>query len=167
MRAAPAESAADPDATLTARKGRPGTHYGYKAHLGVDRGSRLIRSALLTSAHVNDTVPADRLVSGDEAAVYADKGYAKRARRTWLKSLGIKPRIMHKSWGGGAPLSRWQRRHNSLIAPIRAQVEGVFATLKRWLDYHVVRYRGLAKNTGHLMLLTLAYNMRRSLKLAP
>ena len=162
----PAESVADPDAALTARKGRPGTHYGYKVHVGVDLGSRLIRAALLTPANVNDTVPADRLVSGDEAAVYADKGYAKRERRNWLKSLGIKPRIMHKSWGGGPALSRWQRRHNALIAPIRAEVEGVFATLKRWLGYHAVRYRGLARNTGQLMLLALAYNMRRSLKLA-
>jgi transposase, IS5 family len=163
----PAESAADPDAAFTARKGKPGMHYGYKAHLGVDCGSRLIRAALLTPANVNDTVPADRLISGDETAVYADKGYAKRQRRRWLKSLGIKPRIMHKSWGGGPALSRWQKRHNALIAPIRAEVEGVFATLKRWLGYRLVRYRGLARNAAHLMLLALAYNMRRSLKLAP
>ena len=59
----------------------------------------------LTPANVNDTVAADELVCGDERAVYADKAYAKRARRQWLKSLRIKPRIMHKSWGGGPPLT--------------------------------------------------------------
>jgi IS5 family transposase len=158
--------AVDPDAATTARKGKRGTHYGYKMHAGVDRHSRLIRRVLLTPANVNDTTPADALVCGDERAVYADKAYAKRARRAWLAGLGIKPRIMHKSWGGGPPLTAGQKRHNALIAVARAEVEGVFATLKRWFGYRRVRYRGLPANTSHLNLLALAYNMKRSLKLA-
>jgi len=156
----------DPDAALTARKGKRGTHYGYKVHVGVDHESRLIRRLELTGANVNDTVAADCLICGDEAAVYADKAYAKRDRRRSLKSRGIKDRIMHKSWGGGPPLTRWQQRHNKLIAPIRAQVEGVFATCKRWMGLQCVRYKGLAKNRSHWFLAALAYNMNRSLKLA-
>jgi len=161
-----ARPAVDADAARTARKGKAGTHYGYKLHAGVDCGSRLIRRALLTPATVNDTVPADQLVCGDEKAVYADKAYAKRARRAWLRAAGIKARIMHKSWGGGPPLTAWQKRHNQLIAPIRAAVEGVFATLKRWLGFSRVRYRGLTKNQSHVMLLATAYNMKRALRLA-
>ena len=158
--------AVDADAATTAREGRKGTHYGYKMHASVDQDSRLIRRILLTPANVNDTVPADELVIGDERAVYADKGYAKQARRMWLRSRAIKPRIMHKSWGGGPSLTHWQKQHNKLIAPIRAQVEGVFATLKRWFDYRRVRYRGLHRNTSHLHVLSLAYNMKRALRLA-
>lgn len=158
--------AVDPDAALTARKGRPGTHYGYKMHTGVDLTSRLIRRVLLTPANVNDTVPADSLVCGDEHAVYADKAYAKRERRAWLRAQGIKARIMHKSWGGGPSLTLWQKRHNALIAPIRAEVEGVFATLKRWCGWTSVRYRGLTKNASHLFLAATAYNMKRALSLA-
>ena len=159
-------TAVDPDAALTARKGKRGTHYGYKMHAGVDQGSRLIRRLTLTPANINDTTPADAMVSGDEQAVYADKAYAKRARNVWLQSLGIKPRIMHKTWGGGPPVRASQKRHNMLISKIRAEVEGVFATLKRWLGFDCVRYRGLPKNTAHLHLVALAYNMKRSLKLA-
>jgi len=159
-------AAVDPDAGLTARKGKPGTHYGYKLHAGVDQTSRLIRRVLMTPANINDTVPADHLVCGDEAAVYADKAYAKRARSAWLRAQAIKPRIMHKSWGGGPPLTPWQKRHNSLIAPIRAQVEGVFATLKRWCGLASVRYRGLAKNQSHFLLAATPYNMKRALRLA-
>lgn len=149
-----------------ARKGRPGTHYGYKLHAGVDRTSLVIRRVLITAANINDTVPADQLVCGDERAVYADRGYAKKARSAWLKVQGIKDRLMHKSWGGGPPLSRWQKRHNALIAARRAEVEGVFATLKRWLGLAKVRYRGLAKNQSHIDLVAVAYNMKRSLMLA-
>ena len=158
--------AVDPEAATTARKGVRGTHYGYKMHAGVDQGSRLIRRLRLTPANVNDTMAGDDLVCGDERAVYGDRGYATKARRAWLRGLGIKARIMHKSWGGGPPLTGWQRRANRLIAPIRAEVEGVFATLKRWLGFGRVRYRGLLRNTSHLTLVGLAYNMQRALKLA-
>jgi IS5 family transposase len=158
--------AVDADAALTARQGKHGTHYGYKAHAGVDVDTRLIRRLKLTPANVNETVVADDLVCRDEGAIYADKAYAKRARREWLCSLRIKDRIMHKTWGGGPPLRASQRRHNALIAPVRAQVEGVFATLKRWMGFACVRYIGLAKNAAHLHLVALAYNMRRALRLA-
>jgi IS5 family transposase len=156
----------DTDAALTARKGQRGTHYGYKTHAGVDVETRLIRRLRLTPANVNETVVADQLICGDERAIYADKAYAKRQRRQWLRAHGIKDRIMHKGWGGGPPLRASQKRHNARIAPIRAQVEGVFATLKRWMGFDSVRYVGLLKNQAHLHLLGLAYNMTRALKLA-
>jgi transposase, IS5 family len=72
-----------------------------------------------------------------------------------LRSIGIKPRIIPKSLGCGPELSRWQKRHNALIAPVRAAVEGVFATLKRWRAYEAVLYRGLATNTAELTMLAL------------
>ena len=154
--------ATDPDARFAKKEGQRGSSYGYKAHVGVDQGTRLIRSALLTPANVNETVVADALIRGDERAVYADKAYAKQARRDWLKAAGIKDRIMHKSWGGGPAVSYWQQRRNTLIAVIRASVETVFAVLKRRMAYYRVRYIGLAKNAAHLLLLALAYNMRRA-----
>lgn len=155
------------DAALTARKGKPGTTYGYKMHAGADADSRLIRSVAMTPANVNETVPADDLVRGDEKAVYADKAYAKRARRLDLAKRGIKARIMHKSWGGGPALRPSQVRHNKLISKTRAQVEGVFATLKRWFGFDTVRYIGLKKNAAHLQVVATAYNMARAWRLQP
>ena len=52
---------------------------GYKAHVGVDQDSGLVRRVVVTPANVNDTEVADELVMGDEAALYADKAYDKRA----------------------------------------------------------------------------------------
>jgi IS5 family transposase len=156
------EEALDPDARFAKKEGKPGSAYGYKAHVGVDCGTRLIRSAELTPANVNETVVADRLIRFDEKAVYADKAYAKAERRAQLKARGIKDRIMHKSWGGGPPLTPWQQRRNALIARRRAEVETVFAVLKRRMGYHIARYVGLIKNAAHLLLLALAHNMRRA-----
>ena len=157
----------DPDARFAKKEGQDGSSYGYKAHVGVDQGTRLIRTATVTPANVNETVVADDLICYDEGAVYADKAYAKQARRDALKARRIKDRIMHKTWGGGPPLTRWQRRRNGLIAPIRASVETVFAVLKRRMGWVRARYIGLAKNAAHLQLLAIAYNMRRATALAP
>ena len=156
------EEAGDPDARFAKKAGKPGSAYGYKAHVGVDCGTRLIRSAELTPANVNETMVADRLIRFDEKAVYADKAYAKQERRQLLKARRIKDRIMHKSWGGGPALTPWQRRRNDLIARRRAEVETVFAVFKRRLSYRAVRYVGLIKNAAHLLLLAIAYNMRRA-----
>ena len=160
-------STLDPDAAFARREGRSGSVFGYKAHVGVDQGSGLIRTVLTTPANVNDTTPADALVRGDEGAVYADRAYAKRARSAALKARGIKPRIMHKSWGGGPTLTRWQMRHNRLIAPIRAGVETTFATLKQRMGLNRIRYRGLAKAGAQVVLAAIAFNLRRWARLAP
>lgn len=158
-------STLDPDAAFARREGRGGSVFGYKAHVGVDQGSGLIRTVLTTPANVNDTTPADALVRGDEGAVYADRAYAKRARSVALKAQGIKPRIMHKSWGPA--LTRWQMRHNKLIAPVRAGVETTFATLKQRMGLQRIRYRGLAKASAQIVLAAIAFNLRRWARLSP
>jgi IS5 family transposase len=49
----------DPDAR---HGGKGGFTFGYKAHVGVDEGSGIIRSETTTPANVTDTVPADGLI---------------------------------------------------------------------------------------------------------
>lgn len=156
-------SVLDPDADWTRRGGT--SHFGYKVHLGVDQGTGIVRGAVMTSAKVNDTVPADALVQGDEQAVYADKAYESKVRRRSLKEAGIKDRIMHRSHKNQAALPHWQKVRNKLIGPVRCAVERSFGLLKRSYGYRRVRYRGLAKNTSHLFLLCIAMNLRRAEKL--
>jgi IS5 family transposase len=153
----------DPDADWTRKGGK--SWFGYKAHVGVDEGSGLIRRAELTSAKINESQVAEALICGDERAVYGDKAYEHQDRRRRLKAAGVKDRIMHRSHKHQAALPRWQARRNRLISPIRAGVERVFATAKRGYGYTRVRYRGLAANLLQLRLLCIAYNMRRAMAL--
>jgi IS5 family transposase len=155
------EQAQDPDARF-GKGSDDGWVYGYKAHVGVDCKSRLIRSAVVTPANVNDSAVADELIRFDERAVYADKAYAKRERRDMLKAHGIADGIMHKSWGGGPKLKPWQINLNKAIAPIRSEVETVFSVTKLRMGLARARYIGLAKNSAHFLLLAIAYNMRRA-----
>lgn len=154
------KSHTDPDADWT-RKGTKSC-FGYKAHIGVDQGSGLIRRAELTSAKVSESQAAEKLICGDERAVYADRAYEQKERRQRLKAAKVKDRIMHRSHKNQPALPRWQAVRNHLISPIRAAVERVFGTLKRSYGYRRVRYRGLEANLLQLRLLCIAFNLRKA-----
>jgi IS5 family transposase len=157
----------DPDARVTARKGKRGISYGYKAHVGVDQGSGLIRRVITTPANVNDTVPADALICGDEAAVLGDAAYHTHAREKALKALGIKPRLARRPNKYHPELPPRLKRYNRLIARQRASVETTFATWKRRMGLSAVRYIGLAKVTAQVTLTAIAFNLRRWARLHP
>jgi IS5 family transposase len=74
--------------------------YDYKGHIGVDEGTDLIRAATFTSADVHDSLEFKNLVSGDEHAVYADKGYPSEEHRAFLAKKGVKDGVMYKAVRG-------------------------------------------------------------------
>lgn len=155
-----ARSEVDPDADWT-RQGGP-YHFGYKAHLAVDQFSGLVRRAELTSAKVSESEIAERLICGDERAVYADKAYENKHRRLRLRARHIKDRILHRGHKHQVALPHWQQRRNRLIGPIRKHIERVFGTLKRSYGYTRVRYYSLAANTTQLLLMAIAFNLRKA-----
>lgn len=151
----------DPDARFTKRQGKSGSTFGYKAHVGVDEGSGLIRAVLTTPANVNDTTPADVLIRGDEVVVWADAAYDTHARRARLKAEGKKPRIARRPNRHHPELPPRLKHYNLLIARRRAAVETTFATLKRRMRLTCIRYVGLIKASGQILLASIAFNMRR------
>ena len=159
-----ARHAREPGADWTRKKGR--AFFGYKAHLGVDQGSGLIRRAVLSSAKTYESEVADRLICGDEEAVYGDRAYEQQARRARLKAAGIKDRIMHRRNKHMAALPPWQKRRNDLIARRRAPVEAVFSALKRLYGQRRARSCSLERNTARLFAVATVYNLRRASLLA-
>lgn len=133
---------------------------GYKAHVGVDQGTGLVRRLVVTPANVNDTVVADDLVTGDEQAVYADKAYDKRARRRALEERGVFVGLMHRP--SVIPLTQEQTAFNITVGKIRAPVERTFAILKKHYGLRQTRYRGLARTTVHIGLAVIAMNLKRA-----
>jgi IS5 family transposase len=154
-------AASDPDARFTRREGRIGSSYGYKAHVGVDEGSGLIRKVITTPANVNDTVCADRLICGDESAVLADSAYHTHRREQELKQRGIEPMLMRRANKHHPKLPASLKRLNARIAHRRFAVETTFATFKRRMGLSVIRYRGLVKAHAQVLIAAIAFNMRR------
>jgi IS5 family transposase len=160
-------AASDPDARFVKRAGKPGSSYGYKAHVGVDETSGLIRSVITTPANVNDTTPADGLIRGDEAVVWGDGAYHTHARERSLKERGIKPRLARRANKHHPELPRHLKRYNKLIARRRAAVETTFATWKRRMGLTAIRYTGLTKAAAQVLLVAMAFNLRRWAALCP
>jgi IS5 family transposase len=152
--------AREPGADWTNKNGK--SYFGYKLHVGVDQGSGLIRKAVFTPARVQDNEVAEALVSGDEAAVYADRIYDSRARRAGLKALRIKDRIMHRRHRYMARLPRWMERRNRLIARRRAPVESVFGAMKRIYGKGRARCHSLAANAADAIAFATVFNLRRA-----
>lgn len=153
----------EPGASFTKKGGK--SYFGYRLHVGADTGSGLIRRLALTPAHVNESSVAEALIVGDEAAVYADKGYENKARRRWLRARGIKDRIMHRAHKYQPELPRWQERRNALIARRRAPVERIFAGFKRLYGRARARYSDFLHNLADFYRLATVYNLRRAITL--
>ena len=120
---------------------------GYKAHIAMDQGSELIRSAIMTSAKVADSSMGDNLICGDERAVYGDKGYESIERSARLARLGITDGIMRKLLRHSRDPHPVLTARNRQLAKIRGAVERKFAVMKERYRCRRVRYRGLVEES--------------------
>ncbi len=154
----------DPDAEWTKKGGK--RYFGYKVHVGVDKGSGIIRRAKLTGASVNDTVPADEMICGDEAAVYADAAYHTHRREHDLIARGIAAHLMRRG-NKHHPLGQADKDRNKAIGKKRGPVEQVFARMKTTYRWARARALGLARNTTHFLLLCTAMNLKKMVALCP
>jgi len=150
----------EPDAGWTGRGGK--TVLGYKAHIGVDQGSGLVRRLIVTGAGVYESEVADALICGDERAVYGDRAYPLKARRARLKSLGIKDRIMHRADKHHPRITGWRARWNNLVSRRRAPVEAVFSAMKRLYGLARARSSALCYVAADVFAFVTIYNLRRA-----
>lgn len=150
----------EPGADWTGKNGK--SFFGYKLHVGVDEGSGLIRRAVFTPARTTDNEMTQMLISGDEAAVYADRIYESKARRAALKAQGIKDRIMHRRHKYMPVLPRWMAARNRLISRRRAPVESVFSAMKRIYGKARTRCHSLTANAADFLAFATVFNLRRA-----
>ena len=156
------KSPEDPDADWTKKGGK--YMFGYKAHVGVDQGSELIRRVAMTPAHVHDGEMLGQVLSGDELWAFADKAYDSAKNHKILQEKNVENGILMKGTIK-RKLSGVEKMCNRILSKLRCPVERVFGTLKRSYRYSRARYLGLRKNSFHLTVMSMAYNLRRMGKL--
>lgn len=155
----------DPDAHQV-KKGNT-WHFGYKAHIGVDRDSGLVHTVEATSANVHDVVETSKLLTGEEAVVYGDSGYLgadKREDAIIRNKSGqkIKYRINRRpsqikklSKSGQYAAKKVEHAKSS----VRVKVEHVFGVVKRQLRFRKTRYRGLEKQRAKFNIMFALANL--------
>ena len=132
-----------------------------KAHIGVDAESGLVHTVTTTAANVADIDEAEFLLHGKEQVVYADAGYTgvqSRVERRELCWQVAARRNRIKAMRDGAEKRAIQKLEKRK-ASIRARVEHPFRVIKRQFGLTKVRFRGLAKNTVHVITLFALSNL--------
>ena len=136
-------------------------YFGMKAHIGVDADSGLVHTVTTTPANEADVEQVDELLHGKEEVVYADAGYAGAQTRVERKDLRWEiaaKRARIKAMKDGRE-KRAIVRVERCKASIRARVEHPFRVIKRQFGLMKVRFRGLAKNTAHVITLFALSNL--------
>lgn len=153
-----AEGKRDPDMHQT-RKGEQ-WYFGMKAHIGVDADSGLVHTVTTTAANEADVEQVADLLHGKEEQVWADSGYRgahNRVTRDVQWHIAGRPSDMAKMPEGRAKTRVQKQEHRK--ASIRAKVEHPFRVIKRQFGLVKVRFKGLTKNTAHVVTLFALSNL--------
>ncbi|AZR27655.1 IS5 family transposase [Xanthomonas vasicola pv. arecae] len=156
-----ADHARDPEMHQT-KKGNQ-WYFGMKAHIGVDEFSGLVHHVHCTAANVADVTVMHTLLHGKEDSVFGDSGYTGADKREELQDceaaffIAARPSTI-QGIGNNRERAR-QQRWEHFKASARAKVEHPFRVIKRQFGYTKVRYRGLAKNTAHVLTLFALSNL--------
>ena len=135
--------------------------FGYKNHIGIDRGHGLIRGWAATHAAAHDGARLEEVLDADNTAsdVWADTAYRSAKNEAMLAGRGLVSRI-HRKKPKGRPMPEHTRRANARRSTVRSRVEHVFAHQKGLMGL-VARTIGIARATVKIGLANLAYNIRR------
>ena len=159
------EKKRDPDAHQT-KKGNA-WHFGYKAHIGVDRDSGLVHTVKATAANVSDVAETANLLHGEEETCHADAGYigAEKREEAIIRNKSgkkIKYEIMRRpsqirKLSKSGQYRAKKREHQK--SSIRVKVEHVFGVVKGQLKYKKTRYRGLRKQEAKFNIMFALANL--------
>lgn len=155
----------DPEAH-SAKKGTT-WHFGYKAHIGVDKESGLVHTLKVTAANEHDVAVTSELLTGDEEEVYGDSGYLgaeKRPEALKKNKAGkaVRYKINRRPSQSKKKSARSQaqiKRREHEKSSVRAKVEHVFAVVKLQLRFRKTRYRGLQKQIAKLNIMFALANL--------
>ena len=155
----------DPQAH-SAKKGNT-WHFGYKAHIGVDKESGLVHTVKVTAANEHDVTVTSELLTGEEEEVYGDSGYLGAEKRPEALKKNTAGKSVHykinrrpsQSKNKSARSQAQIKRHEHEKSSVRAKVEHVFAVVKLQLRFRKTRYRGLQKQIAKMNMMFALANL--------
>ncbi|MEO5673064.1 MAG: IS5 family transposase [Chitinophagales bacterium] len=149
----------DTDAASTEKAGKK--YFGYKGHIGVDIGSKLIRKHTFTTASPHDSTEFENVLSGDETSIWADSGYVNKKLKRAARTLGIYFGVIDRG-ARNHPLSNSQKKRNRKKSAVRAVVEHPFALIKSKLHYTQATAKNKQRNSLRFTLNCAMYNVLRA-----
>jgi len=141
-------------------------YFGERLHIGVDAGTGYIHSVEVTAANASERDIAPGLIREDDHVLYGDaglRGIEKRPevlRDSHLSSIDYRINTGNRNhYKTRAPGFDWDRYIEYQKSRVRCKVEYPFLVIKRFFGYRMVRYRGIAKNKTHALMLCFSVNV--------
>lgn len=142
-------------------------HFGYKAHIGVDKDSGLVHTVKATAANVHDVTETSQLLTGDENEVYGDSGYLGAEKREDAVAENESGRkIRYKINLRPSQIKKLSKEEQAVVkeaehakSSVRAKVEHVFGVVKKQLRFRKTRYRGLEKQKAKFNIMFALANL--------
>jgi IS5 family transposase len=153
----------DTDANWLKKNGK--NHFGYKNHIKIDHGSKLITEYQVTPASVHDSVVLDDLLneSDEGKPLWGDSAYTGTRCAKIIRKYKMKNRT-HKKGCRYKKLSEYQKKQNRKKSKVRARVEHVFGFVYQNLNgASFFRYIGLDRIASSIGLQNIVYNLFRSI----
>jgi len=148
----------DTEAKSTVKNGKK--YFGYKGHIGVDAESKIIRKRTFTAANVHDSQELEKVVSGDEQSIWADKAYPSKALKQKLRETGTYCGILDKATRG-KKLSTKQAKRNRQKSRVRAAVEHPFGYMRKKLKMTLASAKTRLRNALRFDMVCIIYNVMR------
>lgn len=142
------------------------SRYGYKNHVSVDVGHKLIREYDVSSAEVHDSQRLfDVLSENADAGVWGDSAYWSEEHELILGAMDHHSHL-HERGSRDNPLTEKQQASNKKKSSVRVRVEHIFGSIANEQTGGFVRVIGLARAATKIGLTNLVYNMRRLVTLS-
>jgi len=151
----------DMDADWLKKNGK--NYYGYKNHIKVDQGSKLIQEYQVTPASVHDSdVLEDLLEKKDQSQnLHADSAYSGDRCKSLIRKFKMKDKVHEKGYRN-TPLTKKQMASNRKKSKVRARVEHVFGFMHMKMNHRIgLRYIGMDRIASAIGLKNIVYNMCR------
>ncbi|EQB14565.1 transposase [Novosphingobium lindaniclasticum LE124] len=135
--------------------------FGYKKHIGIDRGHGVIRTLDASAANAHDGARLPEVVSKDNtgSGVWADTAYRSKKNEAFF-AKGMFTSHIHQKKPPRRPMPERIAKANAKCSAVHSAVEHVFAGQKHRMGL-VVRTIGTARARIKIGMANLAYNFRR------
>lgn len=152
----------DMDAAWLKKNGK--NYYGYKNHIKVDKGSKLIKDYQITPASVHDSDVLEELLEKSDKGqtLHADSAYTGPHCEQAIKAKGMITQVNEKGYRN-KPLTKKQQNVNRKKSKVRSRVEHIFGFMTMCMNHKIgQRYIGIERNSFAIGMRNLVYNMFRT-----
>lgn len=140
--------------------------FGYKNHIKVDAGSKIITTYVVTPASTHDSQPLDNLLDSDDEAqiLYADSAYTGVKQDAVIEKHKMDNQVCEKGYTNN-PLTEEQIASNRVKSKTRSRVEHVFGFMEMSMNHMYLHNIGIKRISAVIGLMNLTYNMFRKIQI--